>query len=155
MVYASLPKECSMSGEKPGGFIMPYASPISELGIPNPDQFSDHTSPLSPERRLMLAVLLDAVECFQKHAPVHHAPSRPTKPNHLFTDAASWIFEDDADSLFSFINICEAVGMNPQYLRKILSHGQAGTIFQGSRSATAPDIISIEIWTSPPLPDGR
>lgn len=114
---------------------MPYASAISELGILSPDQFSDqfHTSRLSPEKRLMLAVLLDAVECFQKHAPLQYTPSRPAKTNPLFTDAATWIFEDDTESLFSFINICEAVGMNAQYLRRILSHGQAGTMLQGRR----------------------
>lgn len=126
--------EDAVSGKPKRGLIMPSASSLSEFGIRSPNRFSNRTGRLSPEKRLMLAVLLDAVECFQKHAPSHHAPSRPTKPDPLFTDAATWIFADDSESLFSFINICEAVGMNAQYLRRIISHGQAGTMLQGRRS---------------------
>ncbi len=72
------------------------------------------TSPTQPEKKLMLAILLDAVECFQKYAG-HEA-------NRLFKDTDEWIFADDPEWFFSFINICEAVGMDPQYLRKGLSH---------------------------------
>ena len=134
---------------------MPDASLLSEVGILSPDQFSDqfYTSRLLPEKRLMLAVLLDAVECFQKHAPL-----RPAKPNPLFTDAATWIFEDDAESLFSFINICEAVGMNPQSLRRILSQGHVGIISQCIRRDGVAGVGPVEIMNQrivPCSPDER
>lgn len=104
---------------------MPHASRLSELGILTPGQYSDqfHTSPLLPEKRLMLAVLLDAVECFQKYALLRKARSHP-----IFNDAKTWIFEDDDERLFSFINICEAIGLNPQYLRNGLSHWKNGAL---------------------------
>jgi len=65
-----------------------------------------------PEKRLMLAVLQGAVECFQDYA----------EQDRLFKDAEEWIFEDDHEWPFSFINICEAVDIDPKYLRKGLSH---------------------------------
>jgi hypothetical protein len=85
---------------------------ISQLDILTVDQWNG-TPCLQPEKTLMFAVLLDAVECFQKYAG-HEA-------NRLFKDTDEWIFEDDPEWPFSFINICEAVGMDPEYLRKGLS----------------------------------
>src|SRR5882724_11165482 len=86
---------------------------ISQLDIPTVDQWNG-THCLQPEQTLMFAVLLDAVECFQKYAG-HEA-------NRLFKDTDEWIFEDDHEWPFSFINICEAVDIDPKYLRKGLSH---------------------------------
>lgn len=65
-----------------------------------------------PEKRLMLAILVDAVECFQKHAPKHQG-----KPDRLFRASREWIFQDDLKWPFSFLNICDAVGIDPRYLR--------------------------------------
>jgi hypothetical protein len=72
---------------------------------------------LQPEKRLMFAVLLDAVECFRKY-PF----ARGNKITSHIDDTEDWIFQDDHEWPFSFINICEAVGVDPQYLRKGLSH---------------------------------
>jgi hypothetical protein len=63
-----------------------------------------------PEKQLMLAILLDAVECYQQYAG--------DETNRLFKDTEEWIFAEDQEWLFSFINICEAVDIAPQYLRK-------------------------------------
>jgi hypothetical protein len=71
---------------------------------------------LQPERRLMFAVLQDAVECFQKYRF-----ARGNKASRLFKDATAWFFEDDYERPFSFINICESFGIDPGYLRKGLS----------------------------------
>ena len=70
------------------------------------------TGDLQPEKKLMLAVLQGAVECFKEYA----------EHDRLFKEAEEWIFEDDHDWPFSFINICQAVDMNPKYLRKGLLH---------------------------------
>jgi hypothetical protein len=70
------------------------------------------TGDIQPEKRLMLGVLQGAVECFQDYA----------EQDRLFKDAEEWIFEDDHEWPFSFIKICEAVDMNPKYLRKGLLH---------------------------------
>ena len=72
------------------------------------------TRPTLPEKRLMFAILLDAIECFQKY--LGH------EDNRLLKETEEWIFEDDHGWAFSFINVCEAVEIDPQYLRKGLLH---------------------------------
>ena len=68
---------------------------------------------LEPEKRLMLAVLEDAVGCFQKYIF-----ARDGKGKASFREAKEWIVEEDSDWLFSFENICEVLGFNPQYVRQ-------------------------------------
>ena len=65
------------------------------------------------EEVLMLAVLEDAVACFQKY--VH---AKDSKGRALFRDAEEWILETNSDWIFSFENICEILGINPSYLRE-------------------------------------
>jgi len=67
---------------------------------------------LEPEKRLMLAVLEDAIACFQKYVF-----ARDAKGKAIFRDAEEWILEDDRDWLFSFSNICEILELDPQYVR--------------------------------------
>ena len=76
------------------------------------------TGDLQPEKKLMLAVLQGAVECFKEYA----------EHNRLVKDAEEWIFEDDHEWSFSFINICEAVDMDPKYLRQGLLHWRQSAI---------------------------
>lgn len=65
------------------------------------------------EHRLLVAIIQDAVECFQKH--IH---ARDSKRRQLFLDAESWITVDDDLGMFSFDNICELLGLNSDYLRR-------------------------------------
>lgn len=66
-----------------------------------------------PEKRLMLAVLDEAVACFQKHFM-----SRGGRGLRLFRETEEWIFRGDSAQPFSFANICEVVGFDPQYVRQ-------------------------------------
>jgi len=75
--------------------------------------YDQETSGRQPERSLMFAVLLDAVECFQKYLLLHDEYS-----NRLFREAENWILDNDREWLFSFINICDALTIDPHYLRK-------------------------------------
>ncbi len=88
---------------------------LSELDILAIQQYSDHqgTSGRQPEKSLMFAVLLDAVENFQKYTglPGQYA-------NRCFREAENWILDNDREWLFSFINICQTLAIDPQYLRK-------------------------------------
>lgn len=68
---------------------------------------------LDPEKKLMLAVLEDAVWCFQ-----HCLMTQDKRKKSLFRDAEEWIMEEHADWLFSFQNVCELLGLNPQYVRE-------------------------------------
>ena len=65
-----------------------------------------------PERRLAIAVLQDAVDCFQKHLR-----ARDRKAQQLFADAQEWICSEDRSWPFSFENICDLLQINAEYLR--------------------------------------
>ena len=66
------------------------------------------------EKKLMLAVLEDTLTCFQ-----NYISARSKYERSLFCEAEEWIFvPDDNDSLFSFDNICETLGLSPTYIRE-------------------------------------
>jgi hypothetical protein len=67
---------------------------------------------LEPEKKLLLAVLEDAISCFQKYLF-----SKDGKGKALFLEAQEWILDEDTDWLFSFANVCEMLGFEPSYLR--------------------------------------
>ncbi|HEY2989567.1 MAG TPA: hypothetical protein VGL11_17740 [Candidatus Binatia bacterium] len=68
---------------------------------------------LEPEKLLMLAVLEDAIACFQKYML-----SRDAKGRQMFRETEDWVLEEESEWLFSFDNICEVMGFNPQYIRR-------------------------------------
>jgi len=78
---------------------------------------------LEPEKRLMLAVLEDAVACFQKYLLV-----RDGKGREMFRDAEKWILDEESGWLFSFDNVCEALGYNPAYVRRGLATWKEATL---------------------------
>ncbi len=68
---------------------------------------------LEGEKRLVLSVLEDAVECFMKCID-----SSTNKGQRLFRDAEEWINLEDKKWVFSFDNVCEMLDVNPEYLRR-------------------------------------
>jgi len=68
---------------------------------------------LEPEKRLMLAILQDGVNSYRDAL---HATGAKKKRD--FDEAAAWIVERDRDWVFSFENVCEALGLSPEYLRQ-------------------------------------
>ena len=67
---------------------------------------------LEPEKRLMLAILKDAVSTFQADLFAANV-----KSSRRYQQAKDWITETDGDWVFSFENICEHLGLNPAYVR--------------------------------------
>ncbi len=65
-----------------------------------------------PEKDLMLAILEDAVCCFQKYLLV---PNR--RGRRLLEEAESWIFDDDDSGIFSYKNVCDILSIDGGYLR--------------------------------------
>src|SRR5215831_19273443 len=65
------------------------------------------------EERLMLAVLENAVEHFQKCVL-----ARKPSGKQLFREAEEWFLDQDNEALFSFESICETLGLNPDQIRK-------------------------------------
>ncbi len=68
----------------------------------------------------MLAVLEDAIDSFQKYAHANDLRGRQ-----LFVDAWKWILSSEKQWLFSFENICQAVDMDPAYIREGLKRWRA------------------------------
>ncbi len=80
-----------------------------------PNQYFDtfrRKSHLDPEKRLVLAVLEDAITCFQKTIL-----AKDEKGKGLFRETEEWLMEEDIHWLFSFNNICDVMGFSPDYVR--------------------------------------
>lgn len=68
---------------------------------------------LEPEKRLMLAILEDGIGCYLKNLFAGGAEGKRD-----FDEAAAWITETDGDWVFSFDSVCDALGLNPAYVRE-------------------------------------
>ena len=87
--------------------------PAFDVSVPDallPEQYFDRLAARTsdtPERRLLFAVLLDAVIQLQRRNTSGAA------------EAERWIRNvDDGESPFSFRNVCEALGIEPMYLAR-------------------------------------
>jgi hypothetical protein len=68
---------------------------------------------LEPEKKLMFAILEDAISCYQNNLTAH-----TVRGKRFFEETKSWIVAVGNDWIFSFENVCEALGLNPQYVRQ-------------------------------------
>jgi len=76
--------------------------------------------PETPERRLVAAILRDAIDCYLRDCC---AENRHKKSS--FRDAEEWFFSADDYDVFSLENICGVLNINPGYIRKsLLSYQQ-------------------------------
>jgi hypothetical protein len=64
------------------------------------------------EERLMLAVLENAVEYFQKYVL-----ARNPRGKQLFQEAEEWFLDKENEALYSFESICETLGLHPDPIR--------------------------------------
>jgi hypothetical protein len=81
-----------------------------------PSQFSDRRTlepSAYPEKRLMLAVLEDAVATFQRYVD-----AKDRRGQRLFREAEEWILSGESDWPFAFENICNALEMEAEYVRR-------------------------------------
>jgi len=65
------------------------------------------------ERRLMIAVLEDAVDVYRKQAGAKDARGQV-----LFREAEEWLEDRDRTWLFSFENICDVLDIDSSYVRR-------------------------------------
>lgn len=68
--------------------------------------------PWKGEYALAAAVFTDAITLYRRH---RHAVSRRGRT--LFQQEKEWIFSDDTSWLFSFVNICNLLGLDPSAVR--------------------------------------
>lgn len=80
-----------------------------------PEQFYDmrrDDSAIAPVKRLMMAVLEDALRCFQ-----NNADAKSGQRKRLFVEAEQWLCGESGDGPFSFATVCETLGIEPNFLR--------------------------------------
>jgi hypothetical protein len=90
------------------------------------------------ERRLMVAILEDAVVCFQKHLWATDGRSRQ-----LGAEAERWFLSDDSSWPFSFVNICEALDIHPLFLRRGLLTWKAQQLARRQAGLRCTGLVSI------------
>ncbi len=83
------------------------------------------------ERRLMLAVLEDAVDSYRKHAG-----ACDPREQACFLEAKEWFLSDDRSWLFAFENICDVLEMNADYLRDGLDRWRRAVALSAHRTET-------------------
>lgn len=81
-----------------------------------------------PERRLMVAILEDAVSCLS--ADLRQCNPKQKKQ---YEEAKHWVTTDEeSEWIFSFKNICEVLGMDPSYLRRGLIRPKTASPIRGN-----------------------
>ena len=124
---------------------------VGELAQPSPDEtvaglcgthailptqfFFKSGTVRTGEQRLMAAVLEDAIAVYFKPIPPGTARLRP-KLQQEQGEADQWLRSNDCGSVFSFLRICEALNLDPQYLRRGLRRLHDQAVTGGSHSPT-------------------
>jgi hypothetical protein len=100
---------------------------------------------LEPIKRLMLALLTDAVRCYQVGADGQKISRRRAR-----REAEEWLFRTNSDGPFSFENVCCTLDIAPDYLRDALHKWQARRV-RGARVVAArrsPVVMSVRQMTT-------
>jgi hypothetical protein len=95
-----------------------FLARILEPDVFLPSQFygsSGLSRQLEGEKRLMIAILKDAVECLDKYRG-----TKSSSGQNQYQNALEWVQDPGTQWLFSFTNICDLLGFDPDYLREVL-----------------------------------
>jgi hypothetical protein len=93
----------------------------------------DIDASLQPEKRLMLAVLEDAVGTFQKYVN-----ARDRRAQAVFVETEEWFSAEEGEWPFSFRNICQALGLETEFIRRGLWQWRDR---QRAKAESAPNVI--------------
>ena len=110
--------------------------PLFQPDIILPSQYRDsqqRRTPQDPEKRLMLAVLGDAIACFRNGL---HA--RDLRRRELLKDSEAWIMEENGDWLFSFEHTCDVLGLDARLIRNELLKWKQETAKRGEQAKILP-----------------
>jgi len=73
--------------------------------------------PAEGERKLLFAVLEDAIRTY-----LRHRDSDAARSNEDFIEAAEWLSCDEESGPFAFVSVCEALGIDADTLRSGISN---------------------------------
>jgi hypothetical protein len=77
-----------------------------------PSQQTAQIRQLTPERRLMVAVLADAIDCMVKYRSATDGPAR-----RLFVEENEWLLSTDVRWPYSFECICDVLNLDAATVR--------------------------------------
>ena len=92
----------------------------------------------TPERRLMAAVLEDAIRTFCRYSG-----SPGVRRQRRFRETADWFESSDVSWPFSFENICDALALEPGWVRRLLRRWQAAQTPRAQGVAKIPNVRRI------------
>lgn len=101
-------RESGSRAERQGGLLQP--------DVVLPVQFFRAVhgrEPLGGERRLIIAVLEDAINCFQKNLF-----ARDNRGRRLFREAEKWVMSSDRVLPFAFENVCDFLSLDANCIRQ-------------------------------------
>jgi len=84
---------------------------------------------LEPEKELLRAILEDAIHCYRKYRAAKDRTGRER-----FREAEEWIMGGGDDWIFSFVNVCELLALDPQFVRRALRKSNQRTEPEKSQS---------------------
>ena len=82
-----------------------------------------------PERALISALLFDGIQAY-----IHYALSGSPKERSRYAEAFNWVMDTGIEYAFSFNNVCDALGLNPDYLRLGLANASTSLLTEASKS---------------------
>ena len=95
---------------------VPIAPGSDRPGQPQPSELpsagNKSASPPEPELRLMATILEDAISCYLRYGDAKSALGRRE-----LRAAERWLFSRDQRWIFSFENICNHLGADPEFVR--------------------------------------
>ena len=106
-----------------------------------PVQFAElvqRSAERTPELRLMAAVLEDAIRTF-----CGCSGSPGVRRQRLFRETADWFESCDVNWPFSFENICDALALEPGWVRRLLRRWQAAQTSRAHGLAKIPSVRRI------------
>jgi hypothetical protein len=102
------------NGNRPLGAGDELRSDLSSPDALTPAQY--YPAPAAnPYQRLLIAILEDAIRCYQSNFAVRNGPRRI-----LFRETEEWVFDSDGAAFLSCSRVCESLGVNSVQLRRFL-----------------------------------
>ena len=94
---------------------------------------SEHAHSLGPESALAGAVLRQAASDLRRFREAEDAIGRE-----LYSEALGWFNSDDSTWPYSFLNVCQSLGVSPEDIRdEVFADARAGWLSHTRRVATA------------------
>lgn len=115
----------------------------AQMDVILPEQLASKPTALDdPERRLRLAVLEDAIREIERCRAM---PSLGRRGE----EALSWIASEDRAEPFAFENVCDALDLDPDYIRRGVCRWWQAQPAGGARSRSLPRFVSRRVQPRP------